>query len=88
MVEHGGEVVGAFYLDILADDLVVIEIKAWSHLLTNDQVAQVINYLKVAEKIVGLLFNFGRRKLEYKRIFPPKTVSSVQRVGRENTRRG
>ena len=83
-VEHGGEVVGVFYLDLLADDQVVIEVKALSHQLTNDEVAQVINYLKAADKPVGLLFNFGRRRLEYKRIFPPKSPGKVQRVGRDS----
>ncbi len=86
-VEHGGEVVGIFYLDMLADDQIVIEVKALSHQLTNDELAQVINYLKASQKLVGLLFNFGRRKLEYRRIFPPQTPGSVQRVGRDNVHR-
>ena len=86
-VEHGGEVVGLFYLDLLAEGKVVIEVKALSHQLTNDELAQVINYLKAAEMPVGLLFNFGRRKLEYRRIFPPMTSGPVQRVGRDDVRR-
>jgi GxxExxY protein len=83
-IEHGGEVVGIFFLDLLAQDQVVIEVKALSHQLTNDELAQVINYLKAAHKPVGLLFNFGRRKLEYRRIFPPETSGAVQRIGRDS----
>jgi GxxExxY protein len=86
-VDHLEEMVGIFYLDLLADDQVVIEVKALSHQLTGDELAQVINYLKAADKPVGLLFNFGRRKLEYKRIFPPVSSSPVQRVGRDNAHR-
>jgi GxxExxY protein len=86
-VEHGGEAIGVFYLDMLSDGQVVIEVKALSHQLTNDELAQVINYLKAAKMPVGLLFNFGRRRLEYKRIFPPKTPGPVQRVGRDNAHR-
>ena len=86
-VEYGGEVAGLFYLDLLAEGKVVIEVKALSHQLTNDELAQVINYLKAAEMPVGLLFNFGRRKLEYRRIFPPKISGRVQRVGRDDVRR-
>ena len=77
--------VGLFYLDILAQDQVVIEVKALSHALTNDELAQVINYLKAGCYPVGLLFNFGRRKLEFRRIFPPKEKDTpVERVGRDN----
>jgi GxxExxY protein len=83
IVEHNGEVVGIFYLDILAGDQVVIEVKALSHQLTNDELAQVINYLKASGAQVGLLFNFGRRRLEYRRVFPPKSSGEVQRVGRD-----
>jgi GxxExxY protein len=83
-VEHDEEVVGLFYLDILVEDQVVVEIKALSHQLTGDEIAQVINYLKAVDKPVGLLFNFGRRRLEYKRIFRPKHVGPVQRIGRDH----
>ncbi len=73
-----------FYLDLFVESQVVVEIKALSHLLTNDERAQVINYLKATGSPVGLLFNFGRRALEYKRIFPGKDNGPVQRVGRDD----
>ena len=65
-----GEQVAIFYLDLFAESQVVIEVKALSHQLTNDALAQMINYLKAPGAPVGLLFNFGRRKLEYRRVFP------------------
>ena len=83
-VEVDGEQVGLFYLDLLVEGLVVVEIKAFAHQLTNDEIAQVLNYLKATELQVGLLFNFGRRKLEYRRIFPSKNITSIQRVGRDD----
>jgi GxxExxY protein len=83
-VEYEGEQVAIFYLDLFAEGQVVIEVKALSHQLTNDELAQVINYLKATGAPVGLLFNFGRRKLEYRRVFPGKDVKPVQRIGRDN----
>jgi GxxExxY protein len=82
-VEHAGEPVGLFYLDLMVEDKIVVELKAFSHQLTNDELAQMINYLKAAGAEVGLLFNFGRRKLEYRRVFAGQ-AGQVGRVGRDN----
>lgn len=69
-----GATIGLLYLDHLVQDEVVVEEKAFSHLLTEEEIAQVITYLCATGLKVGLLLNFGRRRLEYKRIFPPKDV--------------
>ena len=45
-VDYEGQRVATFFLDLFPDKQVVVEIKAFSHQLTNDEVAQVINYLK------------------------------------------
>ena len=66
--------VGLLYLDHLVQGEVVVEEKALSHLLTNEEIAQVITYLCATGKKIGLLLNFGRERLEYKRIFPPKKL--------------
>jgi GxxExxY protein len=76
--EYSGEVdvdgvwVGLLYFNHLVEGELVVEEKALSHLLTEDEIAQVITYLCATEKKVGLLLNFGRHRLEYKRIFPPR----------------
>ncbi len=79
-----GEVwLGRLYLDILVDGIVIVECKAFFHLLTNEEIAQVITYLAATGLQVGLLLNFGRKRLEYKRILPPKVLEGWQsRVGR------
>lgn len=88
-VYHLGEQVGLFYLDLFVENKVIVEVKAISHPLTNDERAQVINYLKASGVEVGLLFNFGRRKLEYRRIFPGRWGENeeVQRLGRDSVLR-
>lgn len=63
---------GLLYLDHFVEGAVVVEEKALSHLLTDEEVAQVITYLAATKAPVGLLLNFGRSRLEYKRILPPK----------------
>ena len=83
-VQFEGEQVAIFYLDLFAENQVVVEVKAFSHQLTNDELAQVINYLKATGAPVGLLFNFGRRKLEYRRVFPSKDMKPIQRMGRDH----
>lgn len=83
-VEYEGETAATFFLDLFPNLQVVVEVKAFSHQLTNDELAQVINYLKATGAQVGLLFNFGRRKLEYRRVFPAKDMKPVQRIGRDD----
>jgi GxxExxY protein len=83
-VELEGVRIGLLYLDHLVEGELVVEEKALSHLLTDDELAQVITYLCATEKKVGLLLNFGRHRLEYKQIFPPR--NNVERW-RERVRR-
>ena len=69
---------GLLFIDIVVENTVILELKALSHPLTNNEVAQVITYLKVHGVGVGILLNFGRKYLEYKRIFPPKKISEIE----------
>jgi len=86
-VEMYDEQVALFYLDLFVENQVVVEIKAFSHPLTNDELAQVINYLKATDAPIALLFNFGRRKLDYRRVFPGKNNRPVYRTGRDDVRK-
>ena len=58
--------VGDFFADIVVEGRVVVELKAVRTLVSVHE-AQVINYLKATGVEVGLLFNFGNPKLEYRR---------------------
>jgi GxxExxY protein len=64
--------VGLLYLDHLVEDEIVVEEKAFPHMLTDEEIAQVITYLCATGKKVGLLLNFGRGRLEFKRVLPPR----------------
>jgi len=52
--------------DFLVENKVIVEIKASSGLVVNDE-AQLLNYLKATKLRVGLLLNFGQKSLEIKR---------------------
>lgn len=73
------QVYGLLYLDHLVNEAVIVECKALSHLLTKEEIAQVITYLAATGLPVGLLFNFGRRRLEYKRILRPEKLDEWPR---------
>ena len=52
-----------FRADLVVEDKVLIENKSIKLLSVQDE-AQLINYLKVTKIRIGLLFNFGSSKLE------------------------
>ena len=58
---------GFHRIDFVCFDNVVVEIKA-SSLTGPAEQAQVLNYLALSGHRMGLLLNFGRPSLEYKRL--------------------
>lgn len=52
------EAVGEYYADILAEDQIIVEIKAVEKLKTIHEV-QLVNYLNGMHLDIGLLINFG-----------------------------
>jgi GxxExxY protein len=59
--------VGYYFLDFLVNNKIVVELKAKPNLNYND-IKQVLSYLKANKIELGLLVNFGKDSLEYKRI--------------------
>ncbi|TDE11625.1 GxxExxY protein [Dyadobacter psychrotolerans] len=56
-----------FYADFVIFNKIILEVKC-CNILTDEHLAQTINYLKASRNRLGLLVNFGRGKLEYKRL--------------------
>ena len=65
-VSFRNQAVGEFFADIVIEDQIIIELKAVRGIAV-EHVAQVLNYLRATGKEVGLLVNFGTKKLEYRR---------------------
>jgi len=55
-----------FRADLLVESKILVENKASKKITSQDE-AQLINYLKTTHVKVGLLFNFGAEKFEFKR---------------------
>jgi GxxExxY protein len=66
-IEYKGVLLATDYtVDFICEDSVIVEVKALDA-LTNQNEAQLLNYLKASRIRKGLLLNFGAPSLEYKR---------------------
>lgn len=66
-VHYKNIVIGKFTPDLIVDDKIIIELKALST-IESTHISQVLNYLKATNMEVGILLNFGRERLEIKRV--------------------
>ena len=62
-------VVGEFFADVFVEERVLVELKAVSMLMP-EHTAQALNYLRASGAELCLLINFGRPKIEIKRLLP------------------
>jgi GxxExxY protein len=66
-VYYREQIVGEYVADLFVDQRLIIELKAVKN-IEQFHVAQCINYLKASNHRVGLLLNFGKPKVEVKRL--------------------
>ena len=66
-VRYKSQVVGEYRADLLVNRCVLVEIKVAPSLDSRDE-AQLLNELKATRIKVGLLVNFGKCKVEFKRL--------------------
>lgn len=66
-VRYKGQVVGQYKADLFAAGKVIVELKSEKEYDSKHE-AQLLNYLKATGMKVGLLFNFGEKKCEFKRL--------------------
>jgi GxxExxY protein len=65
-VYYDNEIVGDFVADIIVNDTIILELKSVRRIVRAHEV-QLVNYLVATRKSVGLLLNFGERKVDVKR---------------------
>jgi len=76
-VFYEGQPVGTRRVDFLIEDRIMVELKAVCA-LDDVHLAQALNYLEAYRAEIGLLFNFGGKKLEYKRLHNKKLNQDSQ----------
>jgi len=62
-----GKVIGQYFADILVDNKLILELKTIDT-IANVHKAQVLNYLRATGIKLGLILNFAKPRLEYKRL--------------------
>jgi len=67
-VFYDGEIVGDFIADIIVEDQIILELKSVRHIAAVHE-QQLVNYLTATHKDIGLIINFGEKKVEIKRKF-------------------
>lgn len=61
------KIIGRYVADLVVNQTVIVELKCCESLMREHQ-AQLFNYLKVSSLPIGILVNFRRTKLEWKRL--------------------
>jgi len=67
LVSYDGVLCGEFRVDIVADERIVLELKALAA-INDEHMAQAISYLKATGLTLAILVNFGAKSLETRRV--------------------
>lgn len=75
-VRYEDVIVGEFFADLLVENFLIIELKTASGFADGHK-AQCINYLHALRLPLCLLINFGRPRVEVKRVFESQYLSNL-----------
>ena len=75
-VFYDGVVIGDYFADLLVEDFLLIEVKT---VKSFDEIhtAQCLNYLKATKLPLCLLINFGRPRVEVKRVYISANLRNI-----------
>jgi GxxExxY protein len=69
MVNYKGKILKhKFKTDFTVFENIIVEVKSGEDGIIESTISQTLNYLKVSGCRVGLIVNFGKTRLEYKRL--------------------
>jgi GxxExxY protein len=80
-VVYKGQRVGEYFADLVVEDVLVVELKCVER-LSNEHMAQCLNYLRASGRTLCLLVNFQKPRVEWKRVvysFPDVEAADERR---------
>ena len=75
-VIYDGVIVGEYFADLLIEGVLLIELRTTNGFSDNHK-AQCINYLNATKFPLCLLINFGRPRVEIKRVFQSQYLENI-----------
>ena len=66
-IHYREKVVGTFIPDLIINDTIIVDTKCIEK-ITDRELGQMLNYLKITTLKIGLIMNFKRAKLEWERV--------------------
>ncbi len=66
-VQYKGRLVGEFIPDLIAFGRIVVDTKVIER-ITDQELGQMMNYLRITQLNLGVILNFKRPRLEWKRV--------------------
>ena len=72
-VVYKNKKIGEYIPDIICFNSIIVETKTINH-LTNHELGQMLNYLRITGLEVGLILNFKNAQLEWKRVVLQRTL--------------
>lgn len=66
-LKYNNQIIGKYFLDFLIDDKVILEIKSGS-VYSKNNITQIYSYLKANNLKLGILANFTKNGVKFKRI--------------------
>lgn len=68
-VQYKGKILQhRFIADFILFDEIIIEVKSGDNSINDSTIAQTLNYMKASGCRVGLITNFGKTKMDFKRL--------------------
>lgn len=64
--DEDGTIIGEYFADLLIEDILIAELKA-CRALVDEHTAQILGYLRSAQKEHGLLMNFGSYRFQVRK---------------------